>query len=329
MDDFDLHQDEAWDAGFVAGSQAVVARIGPYRKLFLRPQHFRQRFFHRVYDLPIEDWRVTPLARELGGVCQVQVNLTVRFQPTLAYVSAHPECLADVSRFIRTQFEPVLVDEAELMMRELESGEWMLDGCGPWERRLEDAVQVALAVHHVRCRCHCRIDAGFDSATSVDHLTPAGLRLREHYLVLQRRQEDEAARRLRQRLDHEEEARRLQLEHQEKLLELARANRELERRAEQQAAEELREKLEVEEARLRETMDSEARRQKEQLRYEHEVKKLKLAVEQEELQQRQSTLEDKDECVKRELELLFMEKQRLMLQAEIRDLQETGRELSR
>lgn len=272
---------------------------------------------------------MTPLARELGGVCQVQVNLTVRFQPTLAYVSAHPECLADVSRFIRTQFEPVLVDEAELMMRELESGEWMLDGCGPWERRLEDAVQVALAVHHVRCRCHCRIDAGFDSATSVDHLTPAGLRLREHYLVLQRRQEDEAARRLRQRLDHEEEARRLQLEHQEKLLELARANRELERRAEQQAAEELREKLEVEEARLRETMDSEARRQKEQLRYEHEVKKLKLAVEQEELQQRQSTLEDKDECVKRELELLFMEKQRLMLQAEIRDLQETGRELSR
>lgn len=329
MDELDFHQDDEWDAGFVAGSQAVVARLGPYRKIFLRPQNFRRRFFHKIYDLPIEDWQVTPLVRELGGVCQIKVNLTVRFQPSLVYVIAHPECLSDIGGFIRAQFEPVLLDEAELMLRELESGEWMVNGCGPSERRLEYAVQVALAVHHVRCRCHCRIEAGFDSATSVEHLTPAGLRLREHYLVLQRRQEDEAARRLRQRLEHEEEAQRLQLAHQAKLLELARANRELERQVEQHAAEELREKLAVEEARMRETMDSEARRQKERVRHEQEVKNLKLALEQEELQQRQSTLSDKDECVTRELELLFMEKQRLILQAEIRDLQETGRELSR
>lgn len=329
MDELELRQDDEWDAGFVAGSQVVVARIGPYRKIFLRPHHFRRRFFHKVHDLPIEDWQVTPLVRELGGVCQVKVNLTVRFQPSAAYVGSHPESLSDLSGFIRAQFEPVMLDEAELMVRELESGEWMVNGCGPLERRLEYAVQVALAVHHVRCRCHCRIEAGFDSVASVEHLTPAGLRLREHYLVLQGRQEEEAARRLRQRLDHEQEAQRLQLEHQAKLLELARATRELERQAEQHAAEELREKLAVEEARLRDTMDSEARRHKEQLRYEQEAKKLKLAVEQEELQQRQSTLEDKDECVKRELELLFMEKQRLMLQAEIRDLQQTGRELSR
>lgn len=326
MDELDLPADGEWDAGFVAGSQVVLARLGPYQNVFLRPQRYRRRFYHTLYELPIEDWPVEPVVRPLvGGACQVEVNLLLRFQASLAYVRAHPECLADTGSHVRAKFQSVLLDQTEKMLRELEDGEWLLSGCAATERRLEDAVQVALAMHHVRCRCQCLIQPGIDGTALMETLTPVGQRLRENYLLSQRRQEEEKARHLQRRLAQEQEAHRLQLEHQAKLLELARASHEVEREVQRQAVAELREKLSAEETRLREEMDSEVRRQQEQLRHELELQRLKLAGEVEELQQRLGSLDDKDDCVKRELELLYLEKQRLLLQEEIRNLKQVGR----
>lgn len=316
-----LHED--WDAGFIPGSQVVVAQMGPYQHIFQRPPHYRQRFHHKIYDLTIEDWRPQALERELGGVCRVEVGMTIRFQPVLAYIQAYPECVEDVGSHVRSKFQPLIDDQAELVVHGLENGDWLDKGCGALERRLNDAIQVTMAVHHLRCRCLSHIHTHFDSAGNLERITPLGLRLWERHLVQQRARADEEAQRQQERLVQEQAAQRLQLEHQTKLLEMERATRQMEREAQQWASETLKIKLFEEETRLREQMRSEAQRYQEQLQHEQELKKLKLEGEMEDLQQRLRSLDEKDDCVKRELELLYLEKQRLLLQEEVLGLKQS------
>jgi hypothetical protein len=326
MDELEWQAEGEWDAGFVAGSQVVVARLGPYQNIFLRPQPYRRRFFHALYELPIDNWTPEPLQRSLaGGACRVEAHLDIRLQASLAYVRAHPESLPDTVAHIRAKFQSLLRDQVENLLRELEDGTWLLDGCAATERRVEDAVQVALALQQVRCRCQCRLQPQLDSEALLADLAPASLRLRENYRILQSRQEEERARQMQFRLAQEKEAQRLQLEHQATLLELTRASQAIERETQEQAVADLKEKLSAEESRLRETMSSEIRRQQEKLRHELELQTLKLGHEVEELQHRLRTLDDKDDCVKRELELLYLEKQRLLLQDEIRHLKQADR----
>lgn len=326
MDELDYLEQGEWDAGFMAGSQVVVSRLGPYQSVFLRPLQYRRRFFHKVFDLPIENWQLPLLQREVGGVCHVEAHLEIRFQPSLAYVQSYPECLPDCGGHIRARFQSLVFDQAELALRGLEDGEWLVSGCAPVERSLQDAVQVAMAVHHVRCRCHCKILTQFQITENLDRLTPLGRRLQEKYLIQQRQLEDEDKQRLLEKLQQEQEAHRIQLEHQAKLLELERAAREMERQAQQRASDDLKAKLSEEEARMREQMEHEARRYHEQLQHEQSLQKLKLAGELEDMQQRLQALNEKDDCVKRELELLYLEKQRLLLQEEIRSLKQSGTE---
>ena len=75
-----------WDPGFDAERRVVVSRLGPYYRLFERPQDFIPHFFHRVYSLPIDDWQLTTQTRLYGGFCTVTAELQIHFQATLKFV---------------------------------------------------------------------------------------------------------------------------------------------------------------------------------------------------------------------------------------------------
>src|SRR5664279_4335743 len=94
-----------WDPGFDAERRIVVSKLGPYHKLFERPQNFIPRFYHRVYPLPIEDWHLTIKTRLYGGFCTMTTELQIHFQPTLNYVERNMDVLPEVNRQIKTSYE--------------------------------------------------------------------------------------------------------------------------------------------------------------------------------------------------------------------------------
>ena len=117
-----------WDPGFDAERRVVIAKLGPYHKLFERPPDFSPLFFHRVYALPIEDWLLTTNTRLYGGFCTMTTELQIHFQPTLQYVERNRDALPEVNRQIKTSYESVIKDIVNAELSHLKDGSWVHTG---------------------------------------------------------------------------------------------------------------------------------------------------------------------------------------------------------
>ncbi|MCK5926519.1 MAG: hypothetical protein KAG10_11525, partial [Methylococcales bacterium] len=49
---------ESWEAGFDLNRQIVVSKILFYKAIFLRPEHYVQRFHHTIHPLLVQDWEI-------------------------------------------------------------------------------------------------------------------------------------------------------------------------------------------------------------------------------------------------------------------------------
>ena len=320
MDNRDYPDESRWIAGFEGDRRVVLAKIGPFRRLFVRPRDYVKRFHHRVFELVIEDWDIVLEPPSLGSLCTVTAHLSIRFQPTLAFAREHLEHLEHLGEHIRQQYRSLLKDAAEEQLRALESVSWLDQGHAQLERDIEDLIHELLAIRDIQSRCRCHVDATF-ADVDIDQLDAdiASADPTRNSIALQilQRRRDTVERVARERHEQQLMEQRLRLEQQNRLLELLKEETALLREQQHEQVLQARETLLADETCEAEKIDSEIRLKRERLRHETELKRLELEANLQEKSQRSSSYHDVHEHLQREIELLAMERQRLALEEEI------------
>ena len=321
MDDirFDGAEDQ-WEAGFESGRSVVVTRLGPILRVFPRPERFVRRFYHRVHELPIHHWQLEIEPLQLGSFCTIATSVAIRFQPTVRYARENLEFLPRLADHIKNTHHMLLTDQVDAMLREMETAaHWVERGCGPLEKAIERDINESMAIRNIQCRSRCTITPTFGAIEGAKEISPWS-RHRAVYLELLRRQR-EAAEQVR-REEHEKalDEQRRKLEQEEQLLAIARREAELRRARLEREIESLRSELSAEETLQAEQRDSETRLREEQIRHTARLRELEMDADINEKTRRAQTMDDMEEHIKREIELLAMERQRLLLEEEVREV---------
>lgn len=314
--------DEHWEAGFEGGRSIVVSRLGPYMRVFPCPKRFSRRFWHQVHELPIHDWHITPEPLRLGAFCHISASLNLRFQPTLSYARDHLDHLPELDRHIRKHHGALLHDLIEREMQWMETdARWLEAGYAITERAIERGVHELLALRNIQSRCLCRIEAHFDAPAELDPatLTPWS-RHRAIFDELLRRQRETSASLAREHAEELLAEQRQKLKREEELLELKCHEEAIRKQQLQREIERLRAELEAEETRMAEQRASEARQGEEQIRHAANLRKLEMESDLQDRYRRAAGMNDMEEHLKREIELLAMERQRLLLEDEVREV---------
>jgi len=320
MVEFHVHREEAqWEVGFEGDRRVVVARLGPFLRVYPRPHQFAPRFYHRVHELRIEDWEFPLEPPRLGELCGMTASLSIRFQPTLRYAREHVEQLEDLGGYIRTCYQTLLRDAAEQELRELEWVEWGEGAAPRMERRIENLVHELLALRDIQSRTRCRIEAVFADPDQLDERTAASQHKGVYLEILRRRREMDE-RLAREKYETELQTHRLRLEHEERLLDVLEREAELRRQREAKETERLREELSAEETLAVEQFDGEIRLREERIRHEARLRQMELDADIAEKNRRAVALDDVELHLRREIELLALERQRLGLEEEIHDV---------
>jgi hypothetical protein len=310
-----------WEAGFEGDRRVVVSRLGPFRRIFPHPKRYAKRFYQQVYELAIDDWHIPLEAPPLGPFCTVEAVLAIRFQPTFKFAREHLDCIDDLSGYIKTGYQVLLQDAAEQELRAVESAEWLEQGQTRLERRIENIVHELLAIRDIQSRARCRIETRFASPQQWDDSAAmADTRHNGIALELLKRRRETAERLAREHYEREINDHRLKLEHEERLLELLKREAELRYLKQKQETEQAREEVAADETRQTERVDSEIRLREERIRQEARLRQMELEAELAEKSLRAEALGDVEHYLRREIELLAMERQRLALEEEIHDV---------
>jgi hypothetical protein len=158
---------EIWIAGFDADRQVVIAKFGPYKKLFLRPKKFTKRFYHQLVPLTIEHWPYHQQFKLFDDFCTVDMQLDLRFQATLPYVLINPELLADINQHIKHTYADLLDEIFNRELQTLDDGVWVQTGLADMEKRITTAVCELLAIQHIQSQAGCTISARFETFPNV------------------------------------------------------------------------------------------------------------------------------------------------------------------
>ncbi|CAL1239938.1 hypothetical protein [Candidatus Methylocalor cossyra] len=320
VEDDEFPEDAPWETGFEGDRRVVLARLGPFKRLFPRPKHYTRRFYHRVYELAIEDWRIPLEPLRLGALCTVEATVAVRFQPTLKFAREHLDQLDALGAHIKASYQTLLQDAAEQELRRLEMAEDLEGQAVRVERRIENRVHELLALRDIQCRARCTIATRFASPDHLDH--PAALEARHQglYLTLLARRREAAERLAREQYERQLREQRLKLEHEERMLELLKKEADLRRLRQEQETQAVRAELSADEIRYTERIGSEIRLREERIRHEARLRQMELEADLAEKSRRAEALSDVENHLRREIELLALERQRLLLEEEIHDV---------
>jgi len=294
----EVDQDQAfWDPGFDSERRLVVAKLGPYQKLFERPQQFTPRFYHRIYPMVIEDWYVTIETRLYGGFCTMATDLHIHFQPTLKYAQRNMEVLSNLNQQIKTSYEGLLKDIVNAELRNLDDGDWVHTGLNRIERQIEVAVNEALIVKHIQCRTICVLTPAFEEISDQAKLDDRFIRAPIYLNVLQKNFEFREKQR-QELFRQEEELELLRLAHEQKQFETINQEDEIQRQKQALEAEAVKRQLEEQEAQRVEQYAIEVRLYMEKINHETQLKEIEFAAELEhkkhqQIQQQQLELEMK------------------------------------
>lgn len=322
MDEYSaLSTESEWEAGFEGDRRIVVSRIGPFLRVFARPKRYTKRFFHHVHELGIEDWRIPLEPLKLGPLCTIEARLSLRFQPTLKFAREHLEAIADLGGLIKASYQTLLQDAAEQELRKLEPSGRLEEDAGFVERNIENIVHELLAMREIQCRARCAIEIAFASPDSLDDPSAsADAKHKEVYLELLKRRRESAERLAREHYDRQLHGHKLKLEHEERMLELLKKEAELRRQKQDYETEQVRADLSADEVRYTEQIDSEVRLREERIRHEARLRQMELEADLAEKNLRTEALTDVEHHLRREIELLALERQRLVLEEEIHDV---------
>lgn len=152
---------EDWLAAFDADRQLVVSKMGPYKRMFLRPLGFTKRFYHQIFPITIENWPYQRQLRLYDGFCDLDLNLDIRFQATLEYLQRHSELIDTINSHIISTYTTQVDDLVERELERLNEGSWVKQGLQSNEKAVSLAIGEMLAVQHIQAQCVCSIKATF------------------------------------------------------------------------------------------------------------------------------------------------------------------------
>jgi hypothetical protein len=322
MDELDNElSEQAWEAGFEGDRRVVVAQWGPFRRVFPRPKTFSRRFYHRVYDLAIDDWHLPLQAPDLGPLCQAQAALHIRFQATFRFAEEHLDQIGRLGQHIQSSYKTLLQDAAEQELRRLETPGWLDHGHDHLERRVENVVHELLAIRNIQSRARCRIETRLlDAEISADSPSLSGVKQSSVALELTRRRREEEEQLMRERYQMLVAEQTLKLEHEERMLELQERENRLRRLKQQREKEETEAELTAERMRHAAQVENDIKLQEDRIRHEARVRQLELEADVAEKALRAEAIDDVESHLRREIELLAMERHRLALEQEIHEV---------
>ena len=275
---------EVWEPVFDADRHLVHTKIGPYWRLFLRPEGFVKRFYHRVYPLPVENWRVTRQIKLYDGFCTIDVALNIRFQATLKYALSNMDILSGINEHIKTAYEDLLINLIDKELLNLSDGSWVQKGVTDIEKRISLAVSEMLILQNIQSQTLCSLKPAFEDFPDVQ------LAQESVYLcVLKKSFEFNDAKReelFRQQQEIEQQNR----EHRQKQLDQLNHEAELERLKQAQEALNKKRLLEEKEKQLLEQFEVEKRLHVEQVKHDNSLKEITLEAELQEQQKHEARL---------------------------------------
>lgn len=152
---------EQWIAGFEPDRQLVLLKLGPYKRLYLRPAKFNRRFYHQLYPLPIESWPHRRQIQLFDGFCTLDIDLLLRFQATLPYVNKHVERIDTINQHIRQLYGEVINDFINRELQRLDDGSWLREGLSNYEKRITQDICEFLTVQQLQAEAVCKMTASF------------------------------------------------------------------------------------------------------------------------------------------------------------------------
>ncbi len=275
---------EVWDPVFDIDRQLVLTKMGPYWKLFLRPEGFVKRFYHFVYPLPVENWVVTEQVKLYDGFCTIAVTLNIRFQATLKYARSNMDILSDLNGHIKTAYEDLVINLIHKELVKLSDGAWVQKGLADIENKISFAVSEMLILQNIQSQTLCTLKPAFKDFPDVQ------LAQESVYLcVIKKSYELNEAQR-EELFRQEQEAEKQKLEHKQKQLDQFNRYAELERLKQAKEALNKRLLLEEQEKQLQEQFEIETRLHAEKVKHENTLKEISLEAELEEQKKQETRL---------------------------------------
>ncbi len=294
-----------WDPGFDAERRVVVSQLGPFYKLFERPENFIPRFYHKIYSLPIADWQVSIKTRLYDGFCTITTDLNIYFQATLAYAEKNQDTLSEINQQIKTRYECLIKDCVTSELSQLKDGLWVQTGLTEMERAIECVLNETLISKHIQCRVMCTLTPTFVALTDEEQLNGRFTQEAIYLNVMQKNFEFREKQSL-ELFRQEEELEALRLEHQQKQLETIYQDDEIQRQKQAMEAEVSKRRLEEQAAQRVEQQLIETRLHQQNIIHDTQLREIELAAEiqfQEDKLKRLHVEKTKQEHQLREIEL--------------------------
>ena len=152
---------DEWLAVFDADRQLVVSKMGPYKRMFLRPPEFTKRFYHQVYPIQIGHWQYEREISLFEDFCSVELNLDIRFQATLEYLQRNSEIVETINAHIMATYATQVDDIVDRELEKLSEGSWVKEGLLAIEKAVSISLCEMLTVQHIQVQCLCSIHATF------------------------------------------------------------------------------------------------------------------------------------------------------------------------
>lgn len=286
--DRSVAEPEDWVAGFDADRQLVVLKLGPFKRLFLRPANFNKRFFHQIYPLKIESWPYRRQVKLFEDFCTVDIALDVRFQATLVYMQKNTEQLDVINQHIKQLYADVVEDKINLELSKLADGSWVQNGLTRHENRIAISICELLTQQHIQAEALCHMTVTFVDFPDVQ-LGKDSVYLHVLKKTFALNQQKHAELERQQKLDQQQalQAKQQEIEHLKQLAEMR-------RQIQLQEAETQIQLLQDKEQQLERQREVERRIHTEQMTYEQQLKEINFDIEmrtQQQLEARQRLIE--------------------------------------
>ncbi len=159
--------DDIWDPGFDVNRQVVYKKLGPYTKVYPRPDKFIKRFYHTVYPLPIEEWHCKEQVKLYDDFCTIDIILDVRFQATFSYAQKNIEIISEINEHIKTGYHGLTLDIINRELLNLSDGAWVHEGLEPVEKKVCSAVSEMLLLQDIQSQVTCKLKPSFEEFPDV------------------------------------------------------------------------------------------------------------------------------------------------------------------
>ena len=264
---------DVWEVDFDEGRQLVLSKLGPYQKLYLRPEQFIKRFYHTLYPLSVEDWQISDQNQLYDEFCTIDTQVEIRFQATLEYAEMQIEILPEINEHIKNVYHQAISVQINKQLLNLQKDSWVRTGLENIEKAIELAVCEMLILDNIQSQTRCSIQATFAEFPDVQ------LGKEAVYLSVLKKSFKVSEEQREERFRQEQQEQQQLLAHQQKQLEHLERDAELVRQKQTQAAEHQMQLLLDQEQQQKEQLAIETRLHAEKIQHDSYLGDIALDVE--------------------------------------------------